>query len=157
MEIGTTTETTYTDSNLEPATTYEYRISAVNGDGLQGNLSAPASATTADASGPTAPSDVTAEAVSQTQINLTWSASEDPETGIDRYIVYRDDAMIGSVPGTSFADTGLQQNTTYTYSISAVNGEEIEGPRSENVSARTFPAEDSIPPAPPTQLRVVGS
>jgi hypothetical protein len=65
--------------------------------------------------------------------------------------------MVASVPGSSFADTGLEQNTTYTYSVSAVNGEEIEGERSDDVSARTFPAEDSIPPAPPTQLRVVGS
>jgi hypothetical protein len=36
-----------------------------------------------------------------------------------------------------------------------VNGEEIEGARSDDVSATTFPSEDTIPPAPPTQLRVV--
>lgn len=155
LEIATTGETTYSDTDLSPATTYEYRVSAVNGDGLQGSLSVPASATTADASGPTAPGNLTAEAVGQTQINLTWTASEDPETGVDRYIVYRNDEMIGSVPGTSFADTGLVQNTTYTYAITAVNGEEIEGQRSQSVSATTFPSEDQIPPAPPTQLRVV--
>ena len=62
---------------------------------------------------------------------------------------------MGSVTVTSFADTGLEQNTTYVYSVSAVNGEDIEGERSENVSVTTFPSEDVIPPAPPTQLRVV--
>jgi len=98
---------------------------------------------------------VAAEVVSQTQINLTWTASEDPESGVNRYIVYRDNTMIGSVMATSFADSDLEQNTTYVYSVSAVNGEEIEGERSENVSARTFPSEDTIPPAAPTHLRVV--
>lgn len=155
LEVASTSETTYQDSGLDPATTYEYRVSAVNGDGLQGGLSAPAQATTQDGSGPTAPTNVAAETVSQTQINLTWTASEDPESGVDRYIVYRDNAMIGSVTDTSFADSGLEQNTTYVYSISAVNGEEIEGERSDNVSAKTFPSEDTIPPAAPTQLRVV--
>ncbi len=156
MEIATTTETSYQDTGLTPATAYEYRVSATNGDGLQGGLSDPATATTLDGSGPTVPTNVTAEAVSQTQINLTWTASEDPESGVDRYIVYRDDSTIGSVTETSFADSGLEQNTTYMYSISAVNGEEIEGGRSEDVSATTFPSEDTIPPAAPTGLRVVG-
>jgi chitodextrinase len=153
-EVATTTETAYQDTGLDPATTYEYRVSATNGDGLQGGLSDPAQATTLDGSGPTAPTNVAAETVSQTQINLIWTASEDPESGVDRYIVYRDNTMIGSVTDTSFADSGLTQNTTYIYSISAVNGEEIEGDRSKDVSATTFPSEDTIPPAPPTQLRV---
>ena len=154
-EVGTTTETFFQDTGLDPATTYEYTVSAVNGDGLQSGLSEPASATTQDGSGPTAPTDLAAEPVSQTQIDLTWTASQDPESGVDRYNVYRDSAPIGSVVGTSFADSGLERNTTYVYSVSAVNGEGIEGERSESVSAKTFPSEDQIPPAPPTGLRVV--
>ena len=63
--------------------------------------------------------------------------------------------MIGSVTETSFADSGLTQNTTYAYSVSAVNGEDIEGARSETVNVTTFPTEDTIPPAAPTGLRVV--
>ncbi len=155
LEVATTTETSYQDSGLSPATEYEYRVSAVNGDGLQGSLSDPASATTLDGSGPTAPTNVEATTISQTQVDLTWTASEDPETGVEQYNVYRDGAVVGTVVSTSFADTGLQQNTTYVYTISAVNGEGIEGERSQSVSARTFPAEGAIPPAPPTGLRTV--
>ena len=155
LEVATTTETSYQDSGLSPATEYEYRVSAVNGDGLQGSLSDPASARTLDGSGPTAPTNVEATTVSQTQVDLTWTASEDPETGVEQYKVYRDGAVVGAVVSTSFADTGLQQNTTYVYTISAVNGEGIEGERSQSVSARTFPAEGAIPPAPPTGLRTV--
>jgi len=155
LEVATTTETSYQDSGLSPATEYEYRVSAVNGDGLQGSLSDPALATTLDGSGPTAPTNVDATTISQTQVDLTWTASEDPETGVDQYKVYRDGAVVGTVVSTSFADAGLQQNTTYVYTISAVNGEGIEGERSQSVSARTFPSEDAIPPAPPTGLRTV--
>jgi chitodextrinase len=153
--IGTTDQTNYQDTGLSPATTYEYRVSAVNGEGLESGLSEPASATTLDGTGPTAPTDLTAEPVSQTQINLAWTASEDPESGVVSYNVYRDNALVGSVPGTSFADTGLDVGTSYNYSVSAVNGEGIEGDRSDGVTASTFPSEDQIPPAPPTGLRVV--
>jgi len=154
-EVANTSETSYQDTGLDPATTYEYRVSATNGDGLQSGLSEPASATTLDASGPTAPTDLVAEAVSQTQVDLTWSASEDPESGVDKYNVYRDNNLVGSVVTTSFSDSGLQQNTTYVYAVAAVNGEGIEGTRSQNASATTFPSEDTIPPAAPTGLRVV--
>ena len=155
LEVGSTTETTYQDSGLSPATEYEYQVSAVNGEGLQGGLSDPASATTNDGSGPTAPTDLVAEAVSQTQIDLTWTASVDPESGVESYNVYRDNAVIGSVVNTSFVDSGLTQGTTYVYSVAGVNGEGIVGSRSAAVQATTFPSEDTIPPAPPTGLRVV--
>lgn len=154
-EIGTTTETSYEDSGLQPATTYVYRVSAVNGEGLEGSLSDPASATTLDGSGPTAPTDLVAEAVSQTQIDLTWTAAEDPESGVASYNVYRDAELVASVPGTSYADTELAAGTEYTYSVAGVNNEGLEGARSESVRASTFPTEDQIPPAPPTGLRVV--
>jgi chitodextrinase len=154
-EVGTTTDTSFEDSGLQPATEYEYRVSAINGEGLEGSLSDAASATTLDGSGPTAPSDLAATPVSQSQIDLTWSASEDPESGVTSYNVYRDDELVASVPGTSFSDTALDQNTSYTYSVAGVNGEGLEGSRSTSVTARTFPAEGQIPPAPPTGLRVV--
>ncbi|HSR15352.1 MAG TPA: fibronectin type III domain-containing protein, partial [Gemmatimonadales bacterium] len=154
-EIGSTAQTTFQDTGLDPATPYEYRVSAVNGEGLESGLSDPASATTLDGSGPTAPTDLLAEAVSQTRINLSWAASEDPESGIQGYKVYRDNTEVAVVALTEFTDTGLTQGTTYVYSVSAVNGEGIEGARSLSQSATTFPAEDLIPPAPPSGLRLV--
>ncbi len=154
-EIGSTAQTTFQDTGLDPATPYEYRVSAVNGEGLESGLSDPASATTLDGSGPTAPTDLLAEAVSQTRINLSWAASQDPESGIQGYKVYRDNTEVAVVALTEFTDTGLTQGTTYVYSVSAVNGEGIEGARSLSQSATTFPAEDLIPPAPPSGLRLV--
>lgn len=45
--IDSTTGTSYTDTSLAPGTTYSWEVSAVNGAGLEGPHSAPATATTA--------------------------------------------------------------------------------------------------------------
>lgn len=44
---GSTSATSYTDTGLEPGTAYSYRVSAVNGAGLEGEKTEPSSATTA--------------------------------------------------------------------------------------------------------------
>ncbi len=46
--VAATANTTFADIGLEPGTTYMYRVSAVNGAGLESDLSAAASATTQD-------------------------------------------------------------------------------------------------------------
>jgi fibronectin type 3 domain-containing protein len=44
--VGTTSQTQVTDSGLTEGTTYSYRVSATNGAGLEGPLSAPVNGTT---------------------------------------------------------------------------------------------------------------
>src|SRR5439155_586393 len=89
-----------------------------------GNLSAqssPASATTPappDTTPPTVPAGLTATAVSSSQINLSWAASSDT-VGVSGYRVYRSGAQIATTSATSFANTGLQPSTTYTYTVAA--------------------------------------
>ena len=60
--------------------------------------------------------------VSESQIDLSWSGSTDPEIGISSYNIYRDGVAVGSTSGLSFSDTGQSENTSYTYEVSAVNG-----------------------------------
>ena len=151
-EIATPTGTAYQDDGLMPATTYEYRVSAVNGDGLESDLSDIASATTLADEGPPAPTGLTATPISPSQISLNWVA---PVAGVSSYNVFRDDAFIGSVMATAFVDTGLQPATTYRYAVASVDAEGIPGPRSGDISATTQSSEDLVPPAPPTGLRVV--
>lgn len=92
----------------------------------------------ADTSAPSAPDTVVATPVSDSRIDLQWSVADDPESGIARYVVYRDGAKAGETTATSYADTGLAASTTYQYRISAVNGEEIEGAQSAAQSATTL-------------------
>lgn len=158
--VGSTSDTTYSDTGLEPGTTYTYRVRSVNDLGNEGDPSAPATATTPDpedTSPPTIPTDVQATARDSTRIALEWTASRDSETGVDHYRVYREGDPVGEPDTTFFRDDGLQPATTYSYRISAVNADGAESDRSGAATATTAEgrAEDDTPPAPPTDLRRV--
>ncbi len=59
-----------------------------------------------DTQQPSAPSNLTALAVTSSQINLNWTASTDNK-GIFLYDIYRDTVRIASTSATSYSDTGL--------------------------------------------------
>jgi hypothetical protein len=90
-----------------------------------------------DTTPPTQVDGLSANAVSDSQIDLTWNAASDPESGIAGYNVYRDGALVANVGGTSYGDTGLSPETTYTYEIAAVNGAGLEGTKSSPVQEST--------------------
>lgn len=166
--------TTHSDRGLEPDETYEYAVAAVDGKDREGDR-AHATATTpeeddeddddgddgddgddSDTSPPGRPGSLTASAEGPTTVDLRWTAAEDPQSGIDGYRVYRDDEAVAFVSDTRYSDTGLETDTRYVYRVSAVNGEGLEGPKTPEVGVRTEPAEDDVPPAPPTGLRIEG-
>jgi hypothetical protein len=96
-----------------------------------------------DSTGPTPPTNLSALVVSDTQINLTWNASTDTESSIVGYRVYRNGTSVATPTTTSYNDTGLTQNTTYSYKVSAVNGNEVEGSQSSPQSATTMPSSET--------------
>jgi chitodextrinase len=148
--IDSSATTSYLSAGLTPMTTYTYRVLAVNGEGLAGPLSAPATATTLDATPPTAPTGLTATALGPTRIDLAWNAANDPESGIAGYRVYRGGVLIGTSATTTLTDSGLTPATTYTYEVSALNGSGTEGPRSTPATATTLK-----PPAATGDLTVI--
>jgi chitodextrinase len=141
--VGAVSTTTFTDQGLVPNTAYRYTVTAVNGVGLEGPPSPVATATTLpDQTPPPAPGGLSAIATSSTRIALQWNSVSDPESGIRTYRVYRDGTLIDSSTTTSYADPGRVPGTTYTYEVSAVNGADLEGPRSEPASVRTPTGQD---------------
>jgi chitodextrinase len=80
----------------------------------------------ADAQAPTAPENLTATAVSSSQINLSWSASTD-NVGVTGYLVERQGpgstgfAQVGTTAGTTYNDTGLVAGTNYSYRVRATD------------------------------------
>ncbi len=80
---------------------------------------------------PTAPTGVTATAVSSSQINLSWTASTAPAGCTITYSVFRSttngftpsssNQIASGVSSTSFSDTGLAASTTYYYAVEAVD------------------------------------
>lgn len=156
-EIATTDKTVYGDPGLDPETEYEYRVSAVDGLGNESDRSAPAAATTEMEPGPPPPRNLVAVAWSSTQINLSWSPPAASAHPVQGYNVYRDGESIGFVVSTAFIDTGLDPETTYGYTVAAVDTQEVEGEMSDEQSATTDAPSDVIPPARPTGLRLAGS
>ncbi len=115
-----------------------------------------------DSTPPSTPADLSATAVSDSQIDLSWSPASDPESGISYYNIYRDSQLIDTTDLTTYSDTGLSELTAYTYEVSAVNGDMLEGDKSAPVGETTpadaiAPTLDSVSAANDTLVTVVYS
>ncbi len=115
----------YTDTGLQPSTTYYHNVCAQNGAGA-GCASTYSTATTQNATttAPAAPSGLSATALSSSSIKFSWADNSNNETS---FVVFR---WIGStwvqiatvgVNVKSYTDTGLQHATTYFHSVCAQN------------------------------------
>lgn len=98
-----------------------------------------------DTEDPTAPTSLTAQVVSSSEIELSWSASTD-NVGVDRYYIYRDGVRIDDVTSfpRDFNDTGLTASTLYSYSVSAVDDSLNESLWSSTTTATTLSGSSSI-------------
>lgn len=115
-------------TGLSASTTYSYRVASFNSAG-NSSFSNTASATTSGppAPVPAAPSGLSAEAVSRTQINLSWTDNSGDESGfrIERCknpncTSFVQIAQVGANV-TTFADTTVNRNTSYNYRVRAFN------------------------------------
>ncbi len=148
-------ELLYADAGVLPKTTYRYQVSAFD---AAGNASAPSAVVEAktldqaDAQAPSAPADLTAKAVSPSQINLAWSPSTD-NIGVAAYDVYRSSGKgavkVATVARTSYGDTGLDSKKKYTYYVVATDIALNTSAKSAEVSAETH----ALPAPKPGALR----
>jgi hypothetical protein len=97
-----------------------------------------------DPSPPPPPGGLAARATGPFSVELSWSPSDDPESGIVHYVVYRDGKVIARPSGPPYEDAGLSDATAYAYRVSAVNGGRSESAGSRRVPAVTRP--DTTPP-----------
>jgi hypothetical protein len=102
---------------------------------------------------PSVPSGVTAQATSATEIKLTWNPSTATNLLVTGYKVFRNGIAIGTVANPTFTDTGLDSNTTYNYTVSAINAAMNSSAQSSTASTKTL--FDSATPQAPGMLRVV--
>jgi subtilisin family serine protease len=142
-QIATTNvnATTYQNSGLRDGTSYTYRVRAYNtipADSLYSN-----EATAVTPLNP--PTNVTATAVSTSQINLSWTDNSQAEDGykIERKPISGGDYVQIATVGqnvTSYSDTGLATYTTYFYRVRAFNAAAGNSAYSIDVSATTHQA-----------------
>jgi fibronectin type 3 domain-containing protein len=119
--------TSYTDTSVANGTTYFYVVTATNSNGESGNSNQASATPVAPPAVPATPSNLAANAVSRTQVNLGWSDNANNETG---YSIERSTkpntgfAVVASVGANvaSYADASVAANKQYYYRVRAVNG-----------------------------------
>ena len=79
------------------------------------------------------PMGLSARAISDTEIELSWVATEETE----KFAVYQNDTYIGESESTYFTVEGLTANTEYCFTVKGVNGE-VESEASEAACAKTM-------------------
>jgi chitodextrinase len=99
----------------------------------------------ADTSAPTVPTNLVATVISSSQINLSWATSTD-NVGVAGYKIFRGGTQIATTQSTSYANTGLTANTTYSYTVSAYDAAGNNSAQTASKSATTQATADTTPP-----------
>ncbi|MDE1862117.1 MAG: fibronectin type III domain-containing protein [Thaumarchaeota archaeon] len=130
--------TKYSVTGLESGTLYYYRVSAIN-SGLTSSTSNVAAAETDLSS----PGSLSAIAVADSQVNLSWTAPSGIVTG---YEIDRSTdgtawtQVVSGITATSYSDVGLGSNTVYIYRVSALGQTGAVSSPSGTASATTYPS-----------------
>jgi fibronectin type 3 domain-containing protein len=127
---------------------------------IQTDMATPVGSTVSDTQPPTPPSNLTAGAVSTSEIDLGWGASTD-NVAVAQYLVERcqgsgctNFAQIGTTATRSFSDTGLSANTSYSYQVRASDAAGNLSAYSPAATATTLVPQ---PPTAPTALTATAS
>jgi hypothetical protein len=96
-----------------------------------------------DTTAPSIPSGITATPTSESQIQVSWSASTDPTiagqtvSGVSGYQIFRGGGLLGATASTAYLDGGLTAGATYSYQVAALDNAGNISARSESVSTTT--------------------
>ena len=118
---------------------------------LIGFIYGPKTLPSTDTVPPSTPIDLTGNAISSSNINLSWTASTD-NVGVAGYKIYRNGSYQKSVPTAFTSDTGLTPSTQYCYTVSAYDAANNESGKSNQACATTLTTSDTTPPSIPTGL-----
>jgi tartrate-resistant acid phosphatase type 5 len=148
-------QTSFSDLGLSAITTYRYRVRAFNNGADSGYSNIAEAATPAPPpSAPAAPSNLVANGVSTTQIDLHWSVNSANEDGfrIERCqnagcTNFAEIAQVG-IDVDAYSDAGLTSDTIYAYRVRAFNA--LGNSDYSNVAEA--PTQSSLPPAAPGDL-----
>lgn len=154
VRIGSTTIPSYADTGLTPATSYDYAVAACDAAGNcsgQGAVAALSTLKEPDAIAPTAPLILVAEAVSPTQVNVSWTMATD-NLAVLTYRVFRSSGNLAgqtTAAVTTFSDSQVVSGVTYYYTVAACDA---AGNCNDSLTSAVTPSSDSLAPAVPFVL-----
>lgn len=142
--------TFYNDTGLSPGTTYSYKVCAYNNGGESESSNEVTITTPGEPTAPSAPSNLAGQAVSFSEIDLTWQDNSTNEEGFYIYRKTTDDySRIATMEdnATSYNNTGLSPEISYSYKVTAHN--DVGESESSNAINITTPEEPLEPPSNP--------
>jgi hypothetical protein len=91
-----------------------------------------------DTTPPSVPTGLNKTLLKCDKVSIAWNASTD-DVGVTAYRVYRNGVLIATVaaPTTSYTDTTVAAETTYTYTVSAVDAAGNESAQSSGLTVTT--------------------
>jgi hypothetical protein len=126
IEVSANVEA-HSDTGLTPATTYHYRMRAVNATGESANTPVVSATTDPAPTAPDAPSGLQAVAVSSRRIDLTWVDNSDDESGfvVEMRETGESEWQTVATRGagvTQHSVIDLEPETEYEFRVKAFNG-----------------------------------
>ncbi len=107
-----------------------------------------------DTTTPSMPQNLVATAMGSGAVSLEWNVSQDPESGVAAYEVYRDGELLYTTTETSYVDSTLDPETTYSYGVLAVNDADLVSGSATDTTT-TLVQQDTTPPSTPADLTIV--
>lgn len=162
---GNVSQTSFSDGNVLPNTTYVYRVRAFDASGNRSAISAALSVTTlappvaGDSTAPTVPNGLN-YASAPSSVVLSWNPSSD-SVGVTGYEVFRSGVLIATVAQPGYLDVAVAPGNTYNYHLIAVDASGNRSAASSVVAAVTpaAPASGDLtaPSLPGNFAAVLGS
>lgn len=137
--IGTTANTNYTITGLQANNFYSFSVKARDAAGNISNATIPLVCETLDAIPPTTPASLTASEISDTSVNLSWTASTDNKK-VTGYELYVNGNLSTTLNVLEFRITTLAPNTNYTFYVKAKDAAGNSSASSNVVTLKTNPA-----------------
>ncbi|MBO5241192.1 MAG: PKD domain-containing protein, partial [Lachnospiraceae bacterium] len=123
----------YIHKNLEQEVFYEYCIVCMDGFENRTTSGKQSIFVGRDSIPPTPPNDVSMRKRSGSAITLTWNGATD-NVAVTAYNLYRDGELIAEgIKGHTYKDSGLKENTLYTYQLTALDEAGNESEKSKEV------------------------
>jgi predicted esterase len=109
---------TYSNTGLNPNTSYYYKVRAINNYGASGVTNEVTAKTATDNKVPTAPKDLIITSTSRYSVSLGWQSATD-DVGVIKYDIYVDGKKAYSTEENYFTVFNLTQGQTYTFTVKA--------------------------------------